>query len=289
LKTAIAVVGAAIVGVQLVIAVGVYLSFTSWTDRGQFGDMFGVANALFSGLAFAGLIIAILLQRQELGLQRDELKSTRKELKRSAAAQERSQESLRQQAEAARDAARINAVSSMPILVPFVIDKAQLLYPPQYSEGFVPRLKFVFQNFGSTPAMVRSAKAELFLTTNDRLPGVDFNELPDVFAQIIVPGKVQGNAARLPGSSVECPPHPALTREEQELLNAETRTLDGRRQDFKRFYLFCEVVYDDFFSVRHTATYCMKVRRGGYHGQHRGPKFNQITRQPMPADNDPFN
>ena len=28
----------------------------TWTNRGQFGDMFGAVNALFSGLAFAGII-----------------------------------------------------------------------------------------------------------------------------------------------------------------------------------------------------------------------------------------
>jgi len=38
-----------------------------------FGDMFGAVNTLFSGLAFAGLIYAILLQRSELELQRKEL------------------------------------------------------------------------------------------------------------------------------------------------------------------------------------------------------------------------
>ena len=48
-------------------------------ERGQFGDMFGAANALFSGLAFAGLIITLILQREELSLQRDERKQTRKE------------------------------------------------------------------------------------------------------------------------------------------------------------------------------------------------------------------
>lgn len=48
---------------------------------GTFGDMFGVSNALFSGLVFAGLIYAILLQKKELELQRKELKYTRKELK----------------------------------------------------------------------------------------------------------------------------------------------------------------------------------------------------------------
>ena len=50
-------------------------------ERGQFGDMFGAVNALFSGLAFAGLIITLILQKTELSLQRDELEQTRDELK----------------------------------------------------------------------------------------------------------------------------------------------------------------------------------------------------------------
>jgi len=55
---------------------------------GQFGDLFGTINALFSGLAFAGIIAAIWLQRQELQLQREELVSTRQELQRTADASE---------------------------------------------------------------------------------------------------------------------------------------------------------------------------------------------------------
>ena len=48
--------------------------------RGVFGDKFGAVNALFSGLAFAGLILTLILQREELSLQRDELEQTREEL-----------------------------------------------------------------------------------------------------------------------------------------------------------------------------------------------------------------
>ncbi len=48
---------------------------------GEFGDMFGGVNALFSGLAFVGVIIAIMMQSKELELQREELKQTREELK----------------------------------------------------------------------------------------------------------------------------------------------------------------------------------------------------------------
>jgi hypothetical protein len=48
-------------------------------DRGVFGDKFGAVNALFSALAFAGIIITILLQKKELSLQRKEMEDTRKE------------------------------------------------------------------------------------------------------------------------------------------------------------------------------------------------------------------
>lgn len=47
-------------------------------DWGATGDLFGAVNGLFSGLAFAGLIITILLQSNELKEQRKELKLTRK-------------------------------------------------------------------------------------------------------------------------------------------------------------------------------------------------------------------
>ena len=49
--------------------------------RGQFGDTFGAVNALFAGLAFAGIIFAIILQKKELELQRQELKETRNEIR----------------------------------------------------------------------------------------------------------------------------------------------------------------------------------------------------------------
>ncbi len=78
--------------IWIVVAIGVVLvlwglnwwgvsKFIEPINQGTFGDMFGAVNALFSGLAFAGLIITLLYQREELKLQREELQETRKELK----------------------------------------------------------------------------------------------------------------------------------------------------------------------------------------------------------------
>jgi hypothetical protein len=100
-----------IVAVQVSLGVAAYFFLPDWPTRGQFGDVFGAVNSLFSGFAFAGLIYAILLQREDLELQRKELEMTRKELTRSAAAQEQSEIALRAQAEAASQSARLSATN----------------------------------------------------------------------------------------------------------------------------------------------------------------------------------
>ena len=49
-------------------------------EKGQFGDVFGALNALFAGLAFAGVIWAIRLQQKGLKFQQKELELQREEL-----------------------------------------------------------------------------------------------------------------------------------------------------------------------------------------------------------------
>ena len=85
----------------------------SWEVRAQIGDLFGVINSLFSGLAFAGVIYTIYLQREELALQRRELQLTRDELQRTATAQEHSQEALQKQVEVMEITARLSALGSI--------------------------------------------------------------------------------------------------------------------------------------------------------------------------------
>ncbi|KIO37863.1 hypothetical protein DB48_03110 [Shewanella sp. cp20] len=74
----------------VVFVVASYATFLLWItwpissltigQAGVFGDSFGIVTSMFSGLAFAGMIITILLQREELGLQREELRETRLEI-----------------------------------------------------------------------------------------------------------------------------------------------------------------------------------------------------------------
>lgn len=73
---------------------------------GTIWDSFGAINALFSGLAFAGLIYTIFLQMKELELTRDELRKT-------SDAQQKSEKALSEQVNQMEKAAKLNALSSI--------------------------------------------------------------------------------------------------------------------------------------------------------------------------------
>ncbi len=97
------------IGVVLIWGASWYLLYPGVpapTDRGQFGDMFGAVNSLFSGLAFAGVLIAIYMQNLELGLQRKELKLARE-------AQQKSEQALREQVEQMRKTAGLQAQAAV--------------------------------------------------------------------------------------------------------------------------------------------------------------------------------
>lgn len=97
-----------LLGIMIVMVLALFLAnlclifFFDKEQRGTFGDQFGAVNALFSGLAFAGLIYTIILQRhdlklqrRDLRLQREELALTRKEMEEQTAEFEKQNETLK--------------------------------------------------------------------------------------------------------------------------------------------------------------------------------------------------
>lgn len=169
---------------QAVMGLVIYHSFGSWGDRGTFGDMFGAANTLFSGWAFAGVIVAILMQRRELNYQREELRLTRIELQRSAKAQEDSsrllgeQVTLMQRTQTMEEERR--AAEGAPILM--------------YASGAETEKKKRTIRFSNKGATVRAPKA---------FPGGGFKiviEPPEV-----MPGPGDGVLSIVPGSQKHGP------------------------------------------------------------------------------------
>lgn len=91
----------------------VYLRFSTWDDRGKVGDMFGAANALFSGLALAGVVLALLLQREQLALQHQESLSNREGLESTIRSQQNSEALLSAQVAAISQAAQLTSVNTL--------------------------------------------------------------------------------------------------------------------------------------------------------------------------------
>ena len=115
--------------ISLIIVIGGWI-FTYYSlnklkesDRGTFGDMFGGINSLFSGLAFCGIIISIIMQSEELKLQREEIRQNREELKGSRLAQEQQGISLHRQAENLKISAKLSALNT---LVSYYTEKANM-------------------------------------------------------------------------------------------------------------------------------------------------------------------
>lgn len=72
--------GCVICAVWLASFVLIYFCIDGWNVRGQFGDLFGSVNALFSGLAFAGLIITIRQQHKDLEYQRQAIDQSKEDI-----------------------------------------------------------------------------------------------------------------------------------------------------------------------------------------------------------------
>lgn len=51
-------------------ALAILYFIDDWSVRGTFGDLFGAVNALFSGLAFAGLLFSLFENRKQIAQQK---------------------------------------------------------------------------------------------------------------------------------------------------------------------------------------------------------------------------
>lgn len=80
------------------LALKLVFSNKDWNSLGPFGDTYGALNTLFSGLAFAVLILSLFLQRKELEAQRIELEAQRQEIKESNTIAEAQRKITEQQA-----------------------------------------------------------------------------------------------------------------------------------------------------------------------------------------------
>jgi hypothetical protein len=74
-----AVVGIYYLFVDFLVSDHPYLQLPNKFRDGSFGDTFGSLNALFSGLAFAGVVVTLLMQRKDLTVQRRDIEEARQQ------------------------------------------------------------------------------------------------------------------------------------------------------------------------------------------------------------------
>lgn len=124
-------------------------------SRGQFGDMFGLANAMFSGFAFTALIFSMHMQRGELTLQREELRLTRAELALQRAELSEARVQFARQAEALEEQSRtLDAQAATELLGARIHGQAALLNLGLQSQGNSGMTHFLVINGEPSPGQI---------------------------------------------------------------------------------------------------------------------------------------
>jgi len=137
-----------------------------------FADQFSIASTLFSALAFAALVFAVVLQMSQLRLQQTELANQREELDLMRQEMQKSSEALSQQVRVQRLAA---IVSGMPIAIQerrarlTTLDLVQ--FPPQAFDGYsLDGLEEKLRMYGADLEQMRQELGELESMTLDEIP-----------------------------------------------------------------------------------------------------------------------
>ncbi len=153
---------------------------------GPFGDMFGAVNTLFSGMAFAGVIYAILLQRKELALQRAELRLTRGELKQSRIEAERTASAQEQQV----------TLAALAQLVPLYRGEVESTrYDLQELGDKIDRAKHDGSHEGKLEYDLKMYEhTQKMLTSQENLLQICRDHLDDLYQDIYDKRKLEGSA-----------------------------------------------------------------------------------------------
>jgi hypothetical protein len=188
---------------------------------------------------------------------------------------------IAQNAATAQASAKAAESASMPFLFPRLVG-TQSLYPKEIQspdDTHLPEVKLVFENFGKTPAMLRTIRAELYLSDRDQLPEKPtFGNARKRESDAIVPGETRGEDAFKAMSAIAFSFHREITANEIEELKSAARA----GIPFKRFHLIGEVAYDDFFGRRTTQRFAVKCRRHGWQTVRGGLAFNGYKRTQTP-------
>lgn len=149
---------------------------------GTYGDSYGSLNTLFSGLAFAILIISLFMQRQELQAQRQELEAQRNEIKESNSIAEQQRLITEQQAKLSEQQIHDAKVQNFyTLLFKFLDEKRKKIEDLEYSKKSDITGNYVFTRF--VDVTLNSIKSSYLYP--DDLRAADINDLEPIFDDLI--------------------------------------------------------------------------------------------------------
>lgn len=128
-----------------------YSILPDWQTRGQFGDLYGSVNALFSGFAFAGLYWALNLQREQLKLQQEQLVLQREELGLQRQEMKASRTELANQVEAQRSLFRASVAQVVVAKAQAQIEAINMessKMPPHARKAYSHRIEIIANSLG---------------------------------------------------------------------------------------------------------------------------------------------
>lgn len=227
-----------------------------------------IANATVWLVWITGLLafFTALLWFATLNLAKDAKRNS----DRQSAETQKSLSISRQAANAAKASADAALKSSIPVLFPFITGMDQL-HPLSESNSAITHdanIFIQFDNYGKTPGIIRQVRADLYLTDRDRLPRIDFESLTVRHYYVMVPGNTLGKDQLIGALDLK----QTITFSPIEL----TELLSEARDKFRRFVLVGQVIYDDFFGLRHTSRFCVKVRMWTIHSVGNIPVINSF-------------
>lgn len=136
------------------------------SNAGQFGDLYGSINALFSGFALVGVIAAIWLQSKELRLQRQELVNQREEIALNREEMKQSNREAAKSADALTKQLSLSATSAMLQALPFLINgQRERVHVMLGWMGIEKDISAISQDFVRTQMKEVGEEIEMYLKT----------------------------------------------------------------------------------------------------------------------------
>ncbi len=172
--------------------------------------------------------------------------------------------------------------AARPILAPRVVGGAKGLYPDKAAEMHTPRLVFMLENHGKTPAILKELRYELRLLVD--LPTVPLWEHPTIRNdRNVISGEARWGEEKMV-EGIVCKFTKSLSRDE--IMEATRKIIPGSADIARRFFFFGRVIYDDVFGDRHTRGFCLKIFQNGSQAVRGSSAYNYSKREKIPRQDE---